>query len=149
MNGADLTSAVVIVHVGAAWFMAGLIWFVQAVHYPMMRDVGPDAFARYERVHQQRTTWVVAPAMLIEAVTGVVLVVWHPRDAMVLAAGGLLVVAWVSTAFVQVPCHRALEGGFDARAHRHLVASNWVRTIAWTARGVIVGVWVSRAGVIG
>ena len=38
---------------------------------------------------------------------------------------------------LQVPQHRILEGGFDPAAHRFLVSSNWVRTIAWTARGVV------------
>jgi hypothetical protein len=31
-----------------------------------------------------------------------------------------------------------LEQGFEAGAHGRLVATNWVRTGAWTARGVLV-----------
>ncbi|HEX2205610.1 MAG TPA: hypothetical protein VHG91_20025 [Longimicrobium sp.] len=45
---------------------------------------------------------------------------------------------WLSTALLQVPMHGRLERGFDAAAHRRLVATNWVRTVAWTARGVLL-----------
>ncbi|MCG8583206.1 MAG: hypothetical protein MI757_00650, partial [Pirellulales bacterium] len=51
--------------------MVGVIWFVQIVHYPLFGLVGTSDFGRYEQVHQNRTTRVVAPLMLIEAVTAV------------------------------------------------------------------------------
>jgi hypothetical protein len=35
---------------------------------------------------------------------------------------------------VGVPRHEALRHGFDAPVHAALVATNWVRTAAWTAR---------------
>jgi len=40
-----------------------------------------------------------------------------------------------------VPQHGRLEQGFDESTHRALMAGNLVRTLAWTARGVLVG-WV-------
>jgi hypothetical protein len=40
--------------------------------------------------------------------------------------------------------HRRLERGFDADAHRRLVLGNWVRTVAWTARGVILLLILAR-----
>jgi hypothetical protein len=39
---------------------------------------------------------------------------------------------------LQVPAHGVLAEGFDADAHRRLVASNWIRTIAWTARSLLL-----------
>jgi hypothetical protein len=52
------------------------------------------------------------------------------------AIAGLLLVAaiWTSTALVQVPCHRKLSGGFDLRTAHRLIKTNWLRTLAWTAR---------------
>ena len=49
---------------------------------------------------------------------------------------GLSAVAaiWLSTACIQIPCHRALERGYDPQTHRRLVASNWARTALWTFR---------------
>jgi hypothetical protein len=49
----------------------------------------------------------------------------------------LLLVIWLSTVFLQVPLHRQLAAGFDSRSAARLVSSNWLRTIAWTLRGVV------------
>lgn len=50
----------------------------------------------------------------------------------------LIGVIWLSTRLLQVPQHRVLEAGSDPGAHRVLVASNWIRTVAWTARGILL-----------
>jgi hypothetical protein len=117
--------------------MTGLIWFVQVVHYPLLARVGPASFVEYERVHVQRTQWVVAPAMLIEAATATLLPFFSPtQPGRVLAWAGLALLAavWISTALLQVPCHRRLAHGFDADVVRRLVATNWIRTVCWTLR---------------
>lgn len=51
---------------------------------------------------------------------------------------GLLVLIWASTFLLQVPKHKVLTHGFDAEAHRFLVRTNWIRTAAWSVRGVVV-----------
>ncbi|MFI4897723.1 MAG: hypothetical protein ACIARR_07845 [Phycisphaerales bacterium JB059] len=127
-------------HAVSTCMLAGLIWFVQIVHYPLFAQVGPDVFARYERAHQRRTTLVVAPLMLTELACALSLVFGPPPVAPAWAPpAGLAMVAliWVSTATVQVPLHRRLEHGWSARAHRALVASNWGRTLLWTLRSIL------------
>ncbi len=57
---------------------------------------------------------------------------------------GLLIVIWVSTAALSVPAHDVLTAGFSDGAYRKLVNTNWIRTVAWTARGVIVMVITYR-----
>ncbi|MBI1338452.1 MAG: hypothetical protein GC164_16035 [Phycisphaera sp.] len=129
--------------------MVGLIWFVQIVHYPLFARVGGDVFAVYEWHHTRQTTWVVAPLMLTELVSAVAIVLWPPRAvAPSLAWSGLVLLAviWLSTALLQVPCHRKLERGFDPRVARRLVSSNWVRTVAWSLRGLVaLGMLYARA----
>jgi peroxiredoxin Q/BCP len=43
----------------------------------------------------------------------------------------------MSTAWIQVPCHSELSQRFDAVVHQRLVTSNWIRTVAWTVRGLL------------
>jgi uncharacterized membrane protein len=132
---------ILLAHVAATWTMVGLIWFVQIVHYPLFAQVGPDRFATYETAHNRLTTWVVGLPMLIEVVTACMLVLMKPEH---IPSGyiwsGVLLVAiiWGSTALLQVPQHEILTHGFAVDAHRVLVTSNWIRTIAWTLRGVLV-----------
>ena len=79
--------------------------------------------------------------MLIEIATAVLLIWIRPAAVpawMVFAALGLLAIVWASTAFLQVPCHDKLTNGFDAAVHSQLVLSNWIRTVGWTARGILV-----------
>jgi hypothetical protein len=131
----------------ATLFMVGLIWFVQAVHYPLLARVGRDCFEQYEAAHVQLTTWVVAPPMMIEACTAVVLV-WHPPDFVWPVLGWsallLLLVIWISTALLQAPRHNALTRKFTVTDHHMLVRTNWIRTIAWTIRGGLVLVMAAQ-----
>jgi hypothetical protein len=41
--------------------LAGLIWFVQVVHYPLFEEIGEAGWKRYHDHHARRTTTVVAP----------------------------------------------------------------------------------------
>jgi hypothetical protein len=131
---------VILVHLAATFYMTGVIWFVQVVHYPLVALVGLDGASRYAQSHARRTGPVVIAAMLVEAATAVLLVVRAPAGtspALALVGAGLLVLIWLSTFALQVPAHRRLASGFDARVHRRLVATNWIRTAAWTARAGI------------
>ena len=121
--------------------MTGVIWFVQVVHYPLFGGVGAGEFRAYEQRHAALTTWVVAPPMLVEAATALLLFRFRPAGVstwQVSAGLGLVAVVWLSTAFLQVPCHDRLSRGFDPAVHARLVSTNWLRTAVWSARGVLV-----------
>lgn len=129
--------------------MVGLIWFVQIVHYPLMQCVGQAQFVNYEQQHARFTTWVVGPSMLVEMMTLACLLYAErtviPRSWLWVSAS-LLAVIWLSTQFIQVPCHTSLSHAWDADIHRRLVQSNWIRTIAWSLRGLILLACVAQPG---
>ena len=138
-------SVILILNLASTLYMVGLIWFVQLVHYPLFNGVG-EGFVDYQNKHQRRTMVAVGPPMLLEAFTSMLLV-WYPppvNPALILLGAGLLLIIWGSTALLQVPCHTRLERGFDAKVHRQLVLTNWLRTIAWTIRGLLV-LWFALA----
>jgi hypothetical protein len=151
MIDAPLLTTVLIAHAAATWVMVGVIWFVQLVHYPLMdrvRTEPAEAFTNFEKAHQRGTTLIVAPAMLVELATAVwlIIVLVGGLSAMLAWAGLALVgVNWVSTAALQMPCHRKLEKGFDPATHRKLVRSNWLRTAAWSIRGILAAALVLLA----
>ena len=129
------------------WFMVGLIWLIQVVHYPLFANVGEEHFQLYSERHQFLITFIVGPVMVAELITAIVLATYPPTPevGMWLRLGlGLLVVIWVATAAVQVPQHGRLNQGFDLQTIQSLVAGNWVRTIAWTLRGAILLVVLSK-----
>jgi len=115
--------------------MVGLIWFVQIVHYPLLAHLDAAGIAE----HQRLTGYVVAGPMTVEAATAALLLVARPDGVSLAQAAlgaALVVVVWASTAFLQVPIHRALAGGSGDVGR--LVAGNWVRTVAWTGRAAVV-----------
>ena len=132
-------TGVLLAHAASTLYLVGLIWMVQAVHYPLFAQVGEA---------QARISWVVGPPMLVELATAVWLVVRPPPGLPAWAPWlGLLLLAliWLSTAALQVPEHRRLEVGFDPAAVRRLVRSNWLRTALWTARGALALFLLQRA----
>ncbi|MEM9556226.1 MAG: hypothetical protein AAGC60_18355 [Acidobacteriota bacterium] len=136
----------VVLHAATTFLLVGLIWTVQVVQYPLFAQVGADQFVSYHAGHSARISLLVVPLMLVELVTACLLLVRRPAE---LSAGALwlglalLSVVWLSTFALQVPRHGILGGGFDAAAHRTLVATNWLRTAAWSGRGLVV-VWQLR-----
>lgn len=131
-------SALLPAHAAATWALVGLIWTVQVVHYPLFAHVGGDEFRRYHARHTRQITWIVAPLMAVELVTASLLFVVGVRETWLLVSFAPLAFNWLATWRVQIPLHGRLAAGFDADAHRRLVASNWWRTAAWSLRGACV-----------
>jgi amino acid transporter len=125
-----------LIHAAATWFLTGVTWLVQVVHYPLFSRVGGVGYREYQRAHQSLITMVVGPAMLVEAFAAALLLI-ERRDAWTLAGVVLLLVVWGSTAFLQVPLHKTLGSGFDTELHGRLVQTNWLRTVCWSMRGLL------------
>jgi hypothetical protein len=129
----------VLANLVSTWYLVGLIWTIQIVHYNLFDRVGSEGFARYEADHTRLITPIVGPPMLLELGTAAALVFFPPQGTvrwMWMVGLIAVVLIWMSTAFIQIPCHNRLATGFDSEAYRWLVGSNWIRTVLWTVRGV-------------
>ncbi len=136
-----LSRWLLLLHLASTFYMVGVIWFVQVVHYPLFAEVGTPNFPRYESLHVRLTTYVVMPAMLVEVATAILLFWQSPTGVshwLLWVGLALLVVIWGSTFLFQVPQHETLASGFDSSAQGFLVLSNWIRTVAWSIRGGLV-----------
>ena len=121
--------------------MTGLIWLTQLVYYLLFDRVNRSAYPAFQREHERRVLWVVGTLMPLEGLTAALLLWRKPHGASaawLYVNFALLVLIWLSTAFLQIPLHRRLESGFDPAAHLRLVASNWLRTAVWSARSAIL-----------
>lgn len=135
---------VVLVNVAAVLFMAGFIWTMQLVHYPLFDRVGAAAFPTYETAHNRLFFRVAGPGVLLTLASAVLLLFVRPPEVPLWAAIlGLVLFAVIagSTALLQAPQHQALSGGFDRDAYEFLLSTNWIRTVAWSAYGLL-GLWM-------
>jgi hypothetical protein len=146
----QMVQGIFFLHLLAATFLCGVIWFVQVVHYPLFSRTGAVEFAEYHRRHTTFTGWVVGPAMLAELGTALALVYLCPSILTFWPFTGALVllgVIWLSTAFLQVPQHHALRRDYSRSMVKSLVAGNWVRTAAWSLRCVLLAsIWIRAIG---
>ena len=143
----------ILLHFAASAYLAGLIWVIQVVHYPMLGELDPQRAAAACARHANAITPIVAPAMLIELGAAVLMLppvgIVQPVASMVpwlWVSLALVVVVWISTFAVQVPLHTRLQkrapGMIDNEGVRLLVRTNWIRTVCWSARALLAGWFV-------
>lgn len=155
-----MTAWLLAVNLGVSGFLAGLIWVVQVVHYPLFGAVSgerevkglDERGAAYARAHAARITWIVAPAMLVEVLVVAALVMpgsvlgvsvgaesggaerggmlSESARAAVWVSAALVALVWVWTFAVEVPLHARLQRQGMERA---------------TVRWLVVSNWVRTA----
>jgi hypothetical protein len=133
-----------VVHLVLTAAYAGFQWTVRGLVYPQFAQVPPEAFPAYERAHQRRVSRVVGPLFLGQGVTTLWLLSARPDGAALpplFAGAACLTVVLGVTALFAVPLHRRLGGGWDAAAHRHLLAVDTVRAVVATA-GTAAAAWL-------
>ena len=116
--------------------MAGVIWFVQIVHYPLYRMVGPEQFVAYERQHCRTISFVVMPLMLAEVAVALALLILD-LSAFTGLNLALIVAVWLITFTVQVPLHQKLLEGKNLQTIELLVRGNWWRVVVWGLKALI------------
>ena len=119
-------------------FNTGLIWTIQLVHYPLFLKVGQDHFVNYEHDHTTKISYLVIPTMITELATGIFLAFSNGITSIYGLLFLLLSLVWVSTFLLQVPLHNALNYAYDTEKIRRLIKTNWIRTLAWTIRSILL-----------
>jgi hypothetical protein len=127
------------VHLCCTWALVGLIWMIQLVVYPQLFRIGAAEFGDFHFAHCWRIGVLIAPLLLVEFGSALWLLVQGRREILFETSVGLILVNWASTAIFQAPMHLKLMQGFDAPTVRRLIRTNWVRTVSWTLRGILVG----------
>ena len=129
------------INLASTWFMVGLIWLVQIVQYPLFGYVGSQEFKIFHKNHKFLITPLVGIVMVVELVTSGILIFQLPEvlpNWTAIVGIFLLGVIWFSTFLFQIPCHNKLNSKFDKNVLKTLINTNWIRTICWSLRGIIV-----------
>jgi len=138
----SMRDVVVLANLAVTGYLAGLIWCIQIVHYPLFAAVGATDFPAYHRAHMTRIGAIVAVPMVVELILSALLIAFRPSAFPLWAAWGcalLTIGVWLTTFFLSVPLHgRLTHDGHDRGAITTLVATNWPRTAAWTLRLVLL-----------
>ena len=128
-------------HFFASFWMMTIIWFVQLVHYPLFLAVPLTSLVDYSIKHQRTISFLVMPAMLIELASLIYMGLFFAKTITWNILAICLAIIWLSTFLLQVPCHQQLIIKPTYKTVKRLIHTNWIRTIFWTLKTIIV-IWV-------
>lgn len=120
--------------------LLGVIWLVQLVHYPSFRYYNERDFQESMKFHQERISFIVLPLMLAEIGLATFLA-YDTASTIKIVILVIVSLIWLSTFCLQVPQHqRLLVEGKNRIIIQKLVRSNWLRTVLWSIKMILV--WV-------
>ncbi|WP_438961403.1 hypothetical protein [Nonlabens sp.] len=111
-----------------------LIWMVQLLIYPGFKYFGKDGLSRWHKIYTRNITFIVAPLMFLQI--GLVIYFWlyyHLMFAPNLVYAILVALTWISTVFIFIPMHAAIDKNPTEQNLHKLTQYNWLRVILWTA----------------
>ncbi len=126
-------------HLALASLMVGVIWVIQLVHYPSFRFTDREKYVSFQIFHMRKISFIVMPVMVLEFLSGLLLVLYHSNHESLLRISFiLLLIIWLVTALFFAQIHQKLSKGYDETLVRKLVSFNWIRTLLWTMRTIII-----------
>jgi len=131
-------ASIAVANIALGWGLVVLIWLVQVIVYPGFSRIPRQGFHTYHRWYTLRIGAIVTPLMVGEVIAVAAWIWLRPHAWSAYLSAAAVVLVWGSTLVLQVPIHRRLQHGKDADLIRRLVATNWIRTVAWSAKAVVV-----------
>ena len=126
-------------HLALASIMVGVIWVIQLVHYPSFRFTDREKYVSFQIFHMRKISFIVMPVMVLEFLSGLLLVLYHSNyESLLRISFILLLIIWLVTALFFAQIHQKLSKGYDETLVRKLVSFNWIRTLLWTIRTIII-----------
>ena len=132
-----MTTFVFLLHIFSCLFLCGLIWVIQIVHYPSFDYISEEKFVFFQQFHVKSISKIVLPMMLVELITGLILLIKNMHVLMIINLC-LLFLTWGLTLFLSMPLHKKLLKGYNKKPINKLIITNWPRTFLWTLRGLIL-----------
>ena len=125
------------IHFLSTSLMVGIIWVIQLLHYPTFHFIKQSDYVEFQHFHMQRISFIVVPVMIIELLSGFMLVYYFRSNLFILCLIILLVI-WLITFVFFTKLHQSLLGGYDKIIVNKLVQINWSRTVLWSLRLIIL-----------
>lgn len=135
-------NSLIIINFALSCYLLGLILTIQMVHYPAFIYVDRKMFNKFHLFHVRRISLIVMIPMGAEFLASSALFFLYPSITHA-ALFGLVVLIWLSTAFLSVPRHNKLSEHKNPKIISELVLTNWPRTIFWISR-VFILIYILR-----
>ena len=115
--------------------MTGVIWVIQIVHYPSFHFIEKELYTAFQKFHMNKISIIVIPIMLAELITGMMLFLYKSsKSPFLIISFVILVLIWLITGVFFSKAHNELMTGYQELVVNQLVVMNWIRTLLWTLR---------------
>ena len=123
--------------------MTGVIWVIQIVHYPSFHFIEKELYTAFQKFHMNKISIIVIPIMLAELITGMMLFLdKSSKSPLLIISFVILVLIWLITGVFFSKAHNELIAGYQELVVNQLVAMNWIRTLLWTLRLLLLTYFV-------
>ena len=126
------------IHILSTAILTGAIWLIQLNHYPAFGYIDSKLFKSFMVLHIRGIMFFVFPIMVIEICTGTYLLITGFSSTLFLCAMIMLYLIWLSTALIFSGYHSKLKNNKDDKIINKLVKYNWLRTIGWSIRFILL-----------
>ena len=123
--------------------MTGVIWVIQIVHYPSFHFIEKELYTAFQKFHMNKISIIVIPIMLAELITGIMLFLDKSfKSPFLIISIIILVLIWLITGVFFTKAHNELIAGYQELVVNQLVVMNWIRTLLWTLRLLLLTYFV-------
>ena len=123
--------------------MTGVIWVIQIVHYPSFHFIEKELYTAFQKFHMNKISIIVIPIMLAELITGMMLFLdTSSKSPFLIISFVILVLIWLITGVFFSKAHKELMTGYQELVVNQLVVMNWIRTLLWTLRLLLLTYFV-------
>jgi len=133
---------VLIINLTAAAFLAGLMWFAQIVHYPLFTSIEKKSFIEYSILQLKRTNYLFYIPMLLEGAFSLLFIFDYPNvvsEFVPIICLAISTGAWlISFGKIAPLLDKLNDEGLDKEVVEELVKLNWVRTLCWSLKVLIL-----------
>lgn len=124
--------------------MAGIIWVIQILHYPLFAEIKLQTFGAYHQKHSKVMGFLVGPAMIFE-LAAAIFFIFQQFNFITFFNLSIVIGIWGLTFFVSVRYHGQLARAFDLSVVHKLILTNWPRTFLWTLKLIVASQFALNA----
>ena len=63
------------IHLISTSMMVAIIWIVQILHYPTFKFIDQKRYEEFQDFHMKRISYIIIPIMLVELISGVIVLI--------------------------------------------------------------------------
>ena len=135
----DIMEAILFFHFFLTFFMTGIIWLIQLIHYPSFSFIDKNMYSKFQTFHMNRISFLVGPIMILELLSGFYLLLFFYSESNFFVINFILNILILNmTIIVFATIHKKLIEGFKFSLFAKLISMNWIRTILWSMKSIFI-----------